>query len=32
MGPAVQAVLTVKQTVADFGKTICDEANKVFKK
>jgi multiple sugar transport system substrate-binding protein len=32
VGPAVQAVLTGKQTVADFGKTICDQANKVFKK
>jgi multiple sugar transport system substrate-binding protein len=32
MGPAVQAVLTGDKTVADFGKTICDEANKVFKK
>jgi multiple sugar transport system substrate-binding protein len=32
MGPAVQAVLTGQKTVDEFGKTICAEANKVFKK
>jgi multiple sugar transport system substrate-binding protein len=32
MGPAIQGVLTGATTVDDFGKTICDEANKVFTK
>ncbi len=32
MGPAVQGVLTGATSVEDFGATICDEANKVFKK
>ncbi len=32
VGPAVQAVLTGGKTVDEFSKTICDEANKVFKK
>ncbi len=32
MGPAIQAVLTGGKTVDEFGATICDEANKVFKK
>lgn len=31
MGPAVQAVLNGDKTLEDFGATICDEANKVFK-
>lgn len=30
MGPAVQAVLTGSKTVEEFGRTICDEANKAF--
>jgi hypothetical protein len=32
MGPAIQGVLTGATSVADFGTTICDEANKVFTK
>jgi multiple sugar transport system substrate-binding protein len=32
MGPAIQAVLTGGKTTEEFGKTICDEANKVFTK
>lgn len=31
MGPAIQGVLTGSTSVEDFGATICDEANKVFK-
>jgi multiple sugar transport system substrate-binding protein len=31
-GPAIQGVLTGATSVEDFGKTICDEANKVFTK
>jgi len=31
MGPAVQAVLTGGKSVDEFGQTICDELNKVFK-
>lgn len=31
-GPAVQAVLTGSKTVEEFAKSICDEADKVFKK
>jgi multiple sugar transport system substrate-binding protein len=31
MGPAVQAVLTGQTSVEDFGATICEQANKVFK-
>lgn len=31
MGPAVQAVITGDKSLEEFAKTICDEANKVFK-
>jgi len=31
MGPAIQGVLTGATTVEDFGATICDSADKVFK-
>jgi len=31
-GPAIQGVITGATSVEDFGKTICDEANKVFTK